>query len=57
MTCNLVLSEVGTATTPEVGKWVNGRRGHYDEITPPSPCPAPPQGTRFPPTPGGTVTK
>ena len=25
--------------------------------TPPPPCPTPPQGTRFPPTPGGTVTK
>ena len=25
--------------------------------TPPPPCPAPPQGTRFPPTQGGTVTK
>ena len=27
------------------------------KCTPPPPCPAPPQGTRFPPTPGGTVTK
>ena len=25
--------------------------------TPTPPCPAPPQGTRFPPSPGGTVTK
>ena len=41
-----------------------GRQNHTvwvfsvaDSATPTPPCPAPPQGTRFPPTPGGTVTK
>ena len=41
---------------------ITGQQGRFLALFPfittfPPPCPSPPKGRRFPPTPGGTVTK